>query len=290
TPDKVTPIIIPIPKIEKLMLYRGKTALDFSKPLVLPNNKPFMLPAIHTSTINVLPDTLPSAIGNGGKIYRRAVDALTSVQIPGNGGIRSAIANPGDYVGCDGHVFWLARKDGAKNSFYATPFEEDLFMFAVNDKMFLPSRELMVSFAIRAQLINADSNARWVARIDRGTAPSDDAPDPVGYNLKDILWNDTPVLEFPITLTPELQMHSFGVNIRRNVDNTMACSKQLYGQWLGNDANAPVDANFALRGRMVNLDTEDSRPFSRGWIYYQMLAAPGVDGTPSGDEIQAIIK
>jgi hypothetical protein len=91
-------------------------------------------------------------------------------------------------------------------------------------------------------------------------------------NLRDIVWDTAnPIVNERIILTPGLTTHSYAATISRSgtaitanaiVDNTIIAA----------NAAAPSTPNFAIRGRLINFDTQNSVPEARGWVFWQMVA------------------
>lgn len=91
-----------------------------------------LLPAVHDATVESLPNPIPAASSTyQGKVYQN--DGSARVLIPGSLGNRSVYAEVGDYVACDGRLWYPVEKYGnyvahAITSDYAT--DADLFTFA----------------------------------------------------------------------------------------------------------------------------------------------------------------
>ena len=153
----------------------------------------------------------------------------------------------------------------------------------MNDKMLRVNRVLDVQFGIALQLINATSNAQWLIVIEKGTAPEDTTPSTPATNLQNIVWDAEPILSQRLILTGNRQTHGFGTRIKRSVvslADTITLDTMLYGVWEGADASAPSSANFALRSRLIQFDTENSLASdARGWVAYEVIG-PDNDGTP----------
>lgn len=90
-------------------------------------------------------------------------------------------------------------------------------------------------------------------------------------NLRDVIWDTAaPLVRQPLILTPALTKHQIGVTIARSSSGITA-NAVLYNRILNADAGAPATANFALRGRLMDFDTENSIPTSRGWVHWQLI-------------------
>jgi hypothetical protein len=258
----------------EIIFYRGTdaittTGIDATK---LPSRGPAMLPAIHGPDIEGLPIPLPDA----------TVDTVwladSRILIPGGYGVRSSYSIAGGYVGSNGLILFPVSEAGSTASYYPTPFERTLWAFDVNEEMLTVGKVLDAKFGVFLQLVNASCRAQWVLLIEHGVAQYQ--TDPAGTdpdNLSVVVWNPTPILSQRLTLAPVLQKHSFGCRIRRSVEG-MSCDQMRYGNWSSGDS-VPADANFVLRARLVEFDTENNTPNARGWVCYCLAAADATDST-----------
>lgn len=266
-------IEIPIPETTEALFYRGDEKLEIKdgKLPTTPRRAPSMLPAIHTAAAATsLPAPLPVATGTTpGTLWIN--DSGAPVIIPGGGGLRSSWVAANGFVAGDGHAIYPVTRDGATNSYFPSAFERELFAFFVSEKM-LASRRMELVFGVSTALINASSRASWLLEIQAGTAPQDTTPPTTGPNLQNIVWNVTPILRERLVLTQELVTHTFGCRLKNTLAG-MTCDVQNYGLWTGNNAAAPATPAFVLRARLINFDTENSRPAARGWVLYQLTGA-----------------
>jgi len=283
-----TGMSIVLPDTAEVLNYRGATAVidkGALDPTKLPAHAPYLLPAIHDASLDALPVPLPAASGNAGKVYTAGADTL----IPGAGGIRSATVASGGLVGCDGRALYPVAAAPGTNSYHPTAFERELYDLPINDKMLPVGSTLLVEWGVLLQLVNANCKARWVLVVDLGTFVSDTSPSPVGLNLAQVQWSSTPIFTQPIDLSSEPMTHSFGIRIKRNAD-AIALDQARYGRYLGNNDAAPTTANFSLRARLANFDTENvANP--RGWLFYAIVGSvtTGTDGKITTTPAKAII-
>ena len=178
----------------------------------------------------------------------------------------------------DGRILFPATREGTTTSYFPTPFERELFMFFINDKMLRVNRTLELQFAVEFQLFHANSRAEWALVIELGTAPADTSPStPSPDNLQNIAWTAAPALSQRIILTPLKSKHPFGLRVVRKAGG-ITCDKMSYGVWEGNNANAPAGANFAVRARLIHFDTENAVAAPRGWVSYDITDP---DGAPA---------
>ena len=95
------------------------------------------------------------------------------------------------------------------------------------------------------------------------------APSPVGLNLQNVVWaTATPILSQGLILDAVSITHNFGAQIAVNAAGTvLTAQRNLYGVWTGG-APAPATANFALRARLIQFDTEDAVARPKGVVSY----------------------
>jgi hypothetical protein len=183
----------------------------------------------------------------------------------------------GGFFASDGRARYAVTRDGATNSYYPTGFHRELWRIFVNEKMLRINRTLDVQFGIALQLANATSNAQWILVIEKGTAPSQSTPSVTGTNLENVVWDTTAILSQRLIITGNRQTHSFGARIKRelvSLVDTIKLDTMLYGVWEGNDAAAPATANFALRARLINFDTENALATdAKGSVVYEIIGA-----------------
>jgi len=131
------------------------------------------------------------------------------------------------------------------------------------------------------QLIRENTNTQWMMVIERGVAPSQPNPDPTSTNLENIIWEPRPVLEQRIIVTRNYTSHQFGVRIKRSLvmlKDTLTCDTQFYGIWHGANEHVPETANFALRARLIDFDTENRiERDARGWLSYALIGTEDTD-------------
>ena len=194
--------------------------------------------------------------------------------IPGGGGIRGSASTAGGFVASDGRILYPATRSNTTNSYFPTPFERTLFEIFINDLMFGIGQKCTVLFSLALQLVNATSRAQWIIVIEKGTAPSDTlgSPNTAELNLQNIVWDTVnPILRQQLILTSSQETHTFGCILTNNTTGITA-NALLYSQVRNANSGAPASADFALRARLIDFDTEDNAPTARGWVSYNFLA------------------
>ena len=259
--DKATEIIA---LADKYFMFPGwfpdGTNFKDAKP---PNRPGALLPAIHDATVDNLTVPLVSASGQAGKVFRNVSGA--AVQVPGGLGGRGHSLPHNGYLGSDGRIWYVLSRDGATNSFYPQDFEREFFIFPMNDKRMRPGDSMKIEFDLELALLKATSRAQYMLVIEVGDFPQQNTPAPVGINLSDVNWNTTPMLAQRIILSDVRQKHKFGVAIQRSILNAISADVALYGVWEAATV-APTSANFALRARLRQFDTENSVANARGAV------------------------
>jgi hypothetical protein len=97
------------------------------------------------------------------------------------------------------------------------------------------------------------------------------APVTTAQNLKNVIWDtDQPIVRRQIDLMSGFAKHQLGATITRSSGGITA-NAVLYNRILNADAGAPKAANFGLRWRLIDFDTENSIPDARGWVHWQLL-------------------
>lgn len=246
---------------------------------------PLLLPAVHDATLTDyededLPD-MPAVAAD--TVWTNISSATLNM---GRGIYGGNVAHDG-FFASDGRVLYAVDHSGSTTSYFPTGFDRELFRIFINDKMLRLNRTLDVQFGLALQLLNATSNAQWMLVIEHGAAPSQSEPATTALNLENIEWETDPLLSQRLILTGNRQTHSFGARIKRSLvdlTDTITADTLLYGVWEGADALAPAGANFALRARLIQFDTENALAAdARGWIACEII------GAKEGEKPQATI-
>ena len=176
----------------------GQSGIDATK---LPKRPPYMLPAVHDTTVTPLPLPLPAPAA--GNVWKNQTG--NAVFVYGGGGIRGSSVDPGGFIASDGRILYPAREAGSTVSYFPTPFERILWNLYINEKMLTVGKTLTVEFGLGVQLVNATSQAQWVLVIEKGDAPSETVgnPNAAEINLLDVIWDtEHPILKQRLILTP----------------------------------------------------------------------------------------
>ena len=268
-----TSIEIEIPDTSEML--PGSFASDFDPDAAAKDSTKLprangLLPAIHDATIENIAVPLPSVSTKAGSVFVNNTGG--TIAVPGGLGRRGSHLEAGGYIGSDGRVWYRLSRDGATNSFYPTDFERELFMLHVNDHMLRAGHAFTLDFKLTLQLFKATTRTQYLLVIEAGSAPGQDSPAPVGQNLADVTWLDTPLLTQRIIVTPLKVTGAFGCAVRRDALGALAADQMSYNNWTGADA-IPVSANFTLRARLKEFDTENSVVGAKGLLYYALSNA-----------------
>jgi len=229
-----------------------------------------LLPAIHDATIDPLVTPLPDAALHAGKVFQNNTGA--TVLIPGGLGRRSSTLPPLGFAGSDGRAWYRLARDGATNSFFPTDFERELFMLHINEQMLRAGGTFKVEFDLGLQLLVATTRAQYLLLIEAGSAPSQLTPGPTGTNLEDITWLGTPLLTQRLIVSSLNLKHHFGCAIKRDTIGALTADRLLYNVWEA-APQAPTNANFTLRARLTQFDTENSVTGAKGLVSYALTEA-----------------
>jgi len=132
--------------------------------------------------------------------------------------------------------------------------------------------KFMLEFDLALRLFNATTRAQYLLRIDVGSAPGQSTPSPTGENLENVVWAEEPLLSQRIILSDLKITHRFGASVRRNINGELHADKMTYGNWMA-AATAPAAANFTLRARLIQFDTENSVKGAKGTVFFALTEA-----------------
>jgi hypothetical protein len=114
-----------------------------------------------------------------------------------------------------------------------------------------------------------DTNIQYLLVMEIAELPQTLAPATTGPNLFQVEWNKTPLLQQRIIVTDVLMVHTFGAQVLRGKTGGLATNKKIYGVEIAGDVIPPT-ANFAIRARLVEFDTEDNVSDAMGLVYYSL--------------------
>ena len=124
------------------------------------------------------------------------------------------------------------------------------------------------------QLFKATSRVQYLFAIEVGSVPRQSTPAPIGVNLSDVTWNATPIFSQRLIIGSQTFKQSCGVAVSRSIANEFATDAMIDGAWEAGAA-APASANFVLRARLHQFDTENSVANARGTVRFGFINAHG---------------
>ena len=256
-------VTITIPTTAEILFSGGIT--DVTN---LPSRAPYLLPAVEkAATDGNLPSPLPAV----------AADTVwaspSAVVIPGGGMVRTSTSVAGGFVASDGRILYPATRSGTSSGYYPTPFERVLWEAFIDSMMFASGTTLNMGMGLTTQLVGANVHAQWVvvlewATISRETVGSPDTSD---VNLLATTWQ-APMVKQQLVLSGSKTQHDFGLTLT-NTGGVISGNATIYGRVLAL-LTTPSGANFALRARLIEFDTDDSvsvAAVGRGWVSYALV-------------------
>jgi hypothetical protein len=265
---------IPIPAISEALFLPASAGTVFTDSgadaTKLSVRAPYMLPAVHTANVGAL-SALPLPSPATGQVWQNNTGA--DLQIPGGGMVKGGPLSAGGYFASDGRILFRVSQAANTISYFPAAFERLLWNLYINEQMFGAGKTLAVQFGVSTQLVKATSQAQWMLVIEKGEAPSEtDDPSATETNLLNVVWDTAnPILKQRLILTPTATICYAGCNVYRSTLGAISCDRILYGGLENANAAAPGSANFALRARLIEFDTENSIPTARGWVAYQLV-------------------
>ena len=226
------------------------------------------LPAQNTLASAIVAGTFPlGAPASAGTVVQNLTGE--SQLVPAGYGIDETWVPPGGYVASDGRLSYVVNRAGTTNSFFAAAMERTLFSFEVNSGMMPAGSSLVLNFSLALQLLVANTRAQYLLVIESGAMPEDTTPATVALNLQNVVWaTATPILSQGLILDSIPITHNFGASIAVNAAGTaLTAQRNLYNIWTAG-APAPATANFALRARLIQFDTEDAVTRPKGVVSY----------------------
>ena len=168
----------------------------------------------------------------------------------------------------------------AETSYYPTDFERELFAFSVNSRQLILKSTLELNIGLELAIVKPDRRAReretrahWSIVIEIGRYPQTSSPATTGLNLGAEIWDPNPIAEQRVIVTPVPTVHTIGLEVMRELVggvDTLTANALHYGN--AESTWAPYELPFAVRGRLVRFDTEDSVSDPRGLVVISGLA------------------
>ena len=243
-----------------------------------------LVPAVHDAVIENLPSPLPAPHADfKNNVFVNAGSA--PVEIEGRGSRRTIYLQPGEFAACNGICWYrVAKRTAAETTFYPTDFDLTLIPFLPVTAAQLELKHVLefhVAFEI-ALLKSTTTEASYSLEVDIGYPTKVEDPN-VGFNLKDVVWQDVPLLKQPIYFGSQPRVHDFGMRIERYTEGDtekIEATKFIYGKSGPAEGAEITSANFALRAQLGRGDVEDDTDDPRGFFAVSGLLPPPLIDTP----------
>lgn len=253
---------------EKKRIYPGRFDAAYDPLSGKAPKRVFALyPALHTDAAATAASVIPPTPVASTLYQNTSGGALL---IPGAYGWKSESVENNGYFTTDGRGLYVLQKSGSSNSYFPRQMEESLFSFAVDSDMLLASQTLRFTFDIDTQLFGNTTDLSMEIVVEFGTVPSEGTPSPTEPNLQNVVWDvDHPILKKKVVMTDLLMSYTFGAAIKVSSLGVLSADAFIYTKWIAS-ANAPAAANFVLRARLINADTENAKVQPKGALFYHM--------------------
>lgn len=277
----------PLPRIWRIPRARGVLPAE---PESLSGWNPFgegstlrdirLLPAVHATTIETLPTTLPATTS----LLRGRVWVASTNRPTVAGGIVA-----GEHVANDGREWYQVRRESdSESTWYPVVFESKLWTLSISpDELALRTR-LDIAAGIELRLFDPSRRpddrstvARMSLILERGVRTADTTPGTTGSNIADHFGSPVILGEHQFDLTDVPVQKTMALSIAR--DGSGALTAHV-GKMLGAMAvvSAPASADFVLRYRIGRVDFQNIPTDSKGVIAYRGLDV-GLDGQPDSN-------
>jgi hypothetical protein len=234
-----------------------------------------LLPAMHKSAATTFSDPELPPSPTSGTVYQST--GTPDVIIPSGFGLRGSRLKTGEYAAylersadLPGQWYRVTRS-GSTTSYFPTDLAEELFRIELNDAMLSLGGVFTVQFTLDLGIVAGNVTAQTRILIEHGTASSQSTPSTPAANLDTVTWNGTPLLNQEIKLTGTRQLHAFGARVSRSASNVVTAEQLKYLTW-ATAGSSPASANFYLRARLCEFDTENAIADPRGYFYLAMPA------------------
>jgi hypothetical protein len=255
-----------LPEREALFPGRYTTIPDLSGKVKLRASR--LLPAIHDAEVVAITELpLPEAADYADSVFYNDTGAAFTLH-----GLKIPV---GGFFGSDGRAWYPLERNAATNSYFPAEFARELWMLALNDAMLRPGMTFAMEGEINARIAAATTKVSCVLVIEVGTSPSQVDPTPTSENLENVIWNTAnPLLSQRIVLTDTPHKLPYGCSITIDGLDVIA-TKTIYA---GSSAavNKPANANFVIRARLKDFDTENSVTGAKGLIYFKSTGQAGI--------------
>lgn len=232
-----------------------------------------LVPAIHTATQHSIDDEegdeLPDPEEHAGEIWVN--DTAAEILLPGGGGVRGSLIAVGGFAGSDGRSWRPMNKRGATKSYFPRDFEWEGPFYEISAAMLRAGTTLNLRFQLDLKLLEATTRSQYVVVVEHAAVPSQSTPSTTSQNLEDFTWSETPLLRQTVYLGAEEVPHSFGVQVIRAANGTLSANQVRY-KFTEAAGSVPASADFGLRVRLIDFDTQNSVAVPRGAVSIKLAS------------------
>jgi hypothetical protein len=205
-----------------------------------------------------------------------AYSVRETIQLNGGRGIRATVVHPEDIIASDGRMWYpVTRSDSpGSNSFYPLRMEQEIFRLAINDRMLAASSVFTLTWDMTIRMFKHTTNVQYLMVCEWADLPATLVPAPTGPNLYAVVWNKVPIMSQKLIITEIPITNHFGIQVVRLNTGVLKTNKKAYNVKAAGDS-IPNTANFALRCRLIEFDTEDNVKDAVGLVYYSLTKGIG---------------
>lgn len=279
-------IVWPLPDVASVLpardLVRGITLPAFTVTTAATDlasvlRRGMLYPALHDAAAEDMPASLgsPANPARFGKVYENVWPKAKS-------GIPS-----GAFCATNGRRWYEVVQSMAdldpetgKGDWFPAAMKLDLWKVGVNERQLPVGTVLRATWGFDAALIRAKTAAQWVLVVEYGGIR--EGEEFTGDNVEAVDWAvDKPLMRQRIVLTDVPQRHDFGLRLARpKKDVSPFWEFKVNGIYYGRsevEENLPAGIPFALRSRLVEWDTENSKP-ATGYVVLSGLGTAADNG------------
>lgn len=235
----------------------------------------WLLPAIHDAAVTSVTTLagMPSIAAAAGNVYSN--DTGAAITLDGGGGWRASSVAVGGFFGGDGRLLYPlthALDPTGTSSYFARGFERLLFAFVLPSEVMRASTMLALQCKLATQIFKQTSDLQYLAVIEHGTTTATASPGTPAVNLAAVTWEPVPLLTTRLVFADNKTTWPLGVEVIRHSNGDMAANQIKYGKRYA-AGSVPVVGDLAIRGRLINADTENAVTDAVGIPFWQLSEA-----------------
>jgi hypothetical protein len=225
--------------------------------------QPMLLPAVHAG-VPQNAATVPTVFASG--LYLNS--GTLPLSLPGGGGRKTQIIQPGSFFAGDGRAYYSVRRNGLTNSYHPIEMERDLVRVLIQESQFPIGSELKLSWVLD---FGFDTNsvlagAGYTMIVRAFPVPDAVVPAVTGANVGAI-GGEVLLGKSRISLSRKaIEKRKFSLSLKKtNSERSYEFSD--YAKSVGN--GFPV-GNFLLNIRLEQWDVDDNTPIPTGQVAVYM--------------------